>query len=154
MEWVRKVVIEPFDILSTGNFSLNLGYLLKELSNNRGCVLILSLCHEYSRQSIYKITDSEYTIDEVLMKNIIEKYKIWIESADKAMIWDVDKIKPFLDGKELIKIFEVEQGRIAKHLLNNQFTWQLMNPTKTKEDYQEYVKANRENILKDLLSKK
>ena len=70
------------------------------------------------------------------------------------MILDVDKIKPYFDGKELTQIFGVSQGKIVKHLLDNQFEWQINNPLKTKDDYTIYIAENKDSILKKLSGKK
>ena len=87
------------------------------------------------------------------MNSILDKYRTWINTTNEMKIWNADKIKPHFDGKELTQMFGVSQGKIVKHLLNDQFSWQLMNPTKTKEDFAKYVETNKQTILTNLSGK-
>eukprot|EP00826_Nyctotherus_ovalis_P040994 TRINITY_DN4083_c0_g1_i8.p1 TRINITY_DN4083_c0_g1~~TRINITY_DN4083_c0_g1_i8.p1 ORF type:complete len:119 (+),score=47.71 TRINITY_DN4083_c0_g1_i8:34-357(+) len=90
---------------------------------------------------------------DVYKRQVLNEYKNWIQMSDKMMIWNAESIKPHFDGKELAKMFEVSPGKIVKHLLDDQLSWQLVNPAKTKEDYAAYVEANKKVILSNIPSK-
>ena len=130
-----------------------IGYLLKKLTKNKIPSILLSICKEYNKNMKYNLSDTNYNINKELINSIIKKYQIWIEESYKAMIWDIEKIKPHFNGNELAKMFHVMHGKIIRDLQDNQFRWQLLNITKRKEDYEKYVGQNKEDILKNLKNK-
>eukprot|EP00826_Nyctotherus_ovalis_P040988 TRINITY_DN4083_c0_g1_i1.p1 TRINITY_DN4083_c0_g1~~TRINITY_DN4083_c0_g1_i1.p1 ORF type:complete len:276 (+),score=58.20 TRINITY_DN4083_c0_g1_i1:870-1697(+) len=141
---LHTVIKEPFNPVTTG-------FLIKDLGINKGPAILLSICKDYNTNVQEK--DIEYKVKEELMSSVLNEYKNWIQMSDKMMIWNAESIKPHFDGKELAKMFEVSPGKIVKHLLDDQLSWQLVNPAKTKEDYAAYVEANKKVILSNIPSK-
>lgn len=142
-----KAVNYPFEVVAAG-------YILKDLGNLRGPTILLAICKEYNLAAQHKPVEIKCTIKGKLLQAIMDRYSVWVEKIEKALIWEADKITPFFNGKKLAELFKVGTGEVVKHLNNHQFSWQLMNPTKTKENYAIYVAGNREAILSELSIKK
>jgi len=138
VERLMKVVNSPFDVVNTG-------WILKDMDNMRGAVILLSICKEYKEYEEVKVD---------VIKKIVNKYRDWMKSVEEGLLWDADKIVPFFNGKKLAALFNVSTGTMVKYLVDHQSSWQFKNPTKTKEDYAAYVRENREVILEELSAKK
>lgn len=128
-----------------------IGFLIKDLGANKGPAILLSICKDYNAEAQEK--EIECKVKEELMSSVLSGYKSWVQMSEKMMVWSAESVKPHFDGKELAKIFEVSPGKIVKHLLDEQLSWQFANPAKTKKDYAAYVEANRKAILANVSSK-
>ncbi|MDR3549733.1 MAG: hypothetical protein P4M11_15915 [Candidatus Pacebacteria bacterium] len=147
LERVNMCANEPFNVLSTG-------HILKDLGEARKEAVLTSMCRDYIVGAQHKPGEVDYTINAAAMSALIAKYRTWIENTEKAKIGDADKIKPHFDGNSLAKLFGMKPGRVVKHLLSNQFTWQLNHPTGTKAEYEDYVAKNKESIVSSLMDEK
>ena len=77
------------------------------------------------------------------MKLLYEKYKEIIEYIKKEKMENIENIKPLLDGKEIIKILNIKDGKKIKNFLDLILKEQINNPNITKDDCINLIKAQQ-----------
>ena len=77
------------------------------------------------------------------MKSLYEKYKEIIEYIKKEKMENIENVKPLLDGKEIIKILNIKDGKKIKNFLDLILKEQINNPNITKDDCINLIKAQQ-----------
>ena len=77
------------------------------------------------------------------MKSLYEKYKKIIEYIKKEKMENIENVKPLLDGKEIIKILNIKDGKKIKNFLDLILKEQINNPNITKDDCINLIKAQQ-----------
>ena len=133
---MKKPKLEIFDRYNISSF------LIKYKYKNLFRFIILAICEEYLN-TIFKTNENDLIIediDEVLIKEIINKYIEIVEYIKKEKLEEIENIKPLLDGKEIIKILNLKDGKQLKKYINLILKEQIINPNITKEDCVNLIK--------------
>ena len=103
----------------------------------------MAICEEYLNK-ILKSDEIDFIIediDETIVREIIDKYKEIVEYIKKEKLENIENVKPLLDGKELIKILNIKDGKQIKKYIDLIIKEQINNPNITKEDCINLIKS-------------
>ena len=91
--------------------------------------LIIDIGEEW-KQSFYLIRNEEG-------KNKFKEFEKFVEEQNLETIY---LIQPLLTPKELMDVFGIKNGKEIAKIKEDLLNWQIMNPSKTKEDFILYMK--------------
>ena len=116
MNLMKKPKQEIFERYNISQFLIIFKY--KNLLN----LIELAICEEYLN-NIFKNNEGDCVIeeiDDILIKSISEKYMEIVEYIKKEKLENIENIKPLLDGKEIIKLLNIKDGKqIKKYITIN-----------------------------------
>ena len=128
------------EIFERYNISL---FLIKYKYKNLFNFIKLAICEEYLNK-ILKSDEIDFIIediDETIVREIIDKYKEIVEYIKKEKLENIENVKPLLDGKEIIKILNIKDGKQIKKYIDLIIKEQINNPNITKEDCINLIKS-------------
>jgi len=117
-------------------------FLIKYKFKNLPNIIILSICEEYLNLT-WKNNEIIETIDEIMMKSIFDKYNEIINYIKKEKLENIEKMKPLLDGKEIMKILNIKDGKKIKNYINLIMKEQINNPNITKEEILKLIEIQK-----------
>ena len=117
-------------------------FLIKYKFKNLPNIIILSICEEYLNLT-WKNNEIIETIDEIMMKSILDKYNEIINYIKKEKLENIEKMKPLLDGKEIMKILNIKDGKKIKNYINLIMKEQINNPNITKEEILKLIEIQK-----------
>jgi tRNA nucleotidyltransferase (CCA-adding enzyme) len=77
------------------------------------------------------------------MNSLYNKYKEIIEFIKKEKMENIENVKPLLDGKEIMKILNMKDGKKLKNYINLILKEQINNPNMTKDDCINLIKSQQ-----------
>jgi tRNA nucleotidyltransferase (CCA-adding enzyme) len=78
-------------------------------------------------------------------QDICNKYYALIQAAEQYQITDCYTWKHMVDGKRAAQVVGIKTGPMVTELLKIQMAWQLENPSGTKEECEQAIKAYWDN---------
>ena len=118
-------------------------YLIKYKYKNLVDIIKLAICDEYLNIKNRDNNEIIESIDNDIIKSLYEKYKEIVEYIKKEKMENIENIKPLLDGKEIIKILNIKDGKKIKNFLDLILKEQINNPNITKDDCINLIKAQQ-----------
>ena len=140
MNLMKKPKQEIFERYNISQFLIKFKY--KNLLN----LIQLAICEEYLN-NIFKNGEVGYIledIDDILIKNISDKYIEIVKYIKKENLENIENIKPLLNGKEIMTILNIKDGKQIKKYINLIMKEQINNPNISKEDCINIIKNIKE----------
>ena len=137
---MKKPKQEIFERYNISQFLIKFKY--KNLLN----LIQLAICEEYLN-NIFKNDEVGYIledVDDLSIKNISDKYMEIVEYIKKENLEPIENIKPLLNGKEIMTILDIKDGKQIKKYINLIMKEQINNPNISKDDCINIIKNIRE----------
>ena len=117
--------------------------LIKYKYKNLFDIIKLAICEEYLNIKCNDNNDIIEDIDINIMNSLFNKYKEIIEFIKKEKMENIENVKPLLDGKEIMKILNMKDGKKLKNYINLILKEQINNPNMTKDDCINLIKSQQ-----------
>jgi hypothetical protein len=76
-----------------------------------------------------------------------EKYRLFNVFVKTHNLEQIHLVKPVIDGKKLIGIYEVKAGKGMKEMLDEELRWMMLNPGCSEEEVKDYMMVNKEKFI-------
>lgn len=136
-EFITTVNTQEFDVVQVGTMVKNLGEYLKP-------TILLSIATEYFRDALM---ESSAEINPKHLENYIGKYQSYYLRMKEHKVENAHLITPLLNGKDLMKLYEIKGGPVLRTLTDVVFKWQLQNPDGSEDDLKQYLLDNKDNFI-------
>ena len=117
--------------------------LIKYKYKNFFDIIKLAICEEYFNIKCNNNNDIIDEIDINIMNSLFNKYKEIIEFIKKEKMENIENVKPLLDGKEIMKILNMKDGKKLKNYINLIIKEQINNQNMTKDDCINLIKSQQ-----------
>ena len=138
---------ELFNIINEKNYDrLKVGKSLRKITY-KNILPILFACMAYEYIENKKLNSMVCEIDEILLKNIVEKYKKFFDFILAEDLLHIDKMKPLFNGKEIIKILNIKAGKEVGLLIDYLLDEQIKDSSLDKNKAIELLKIKKDEIF-------
>lgn len=124
--------------------SIEVGTLVKTLGEQLEPTFLLAIATEYFSEHLNGTSED---IDIVVLDEYCAKYERFYQKMKEHKIDKAHHIVPLMNGKDVMKLYDIKGGEILKKLLDEVFKWQLQYPEGTKEELEKFMLENKEEFL-------
>jgi len=133
---IKHVNSEEFDVVEVG-------ILLKELEECSDAGFLLALATEYYNTYL---VDQQSDIDQEKLTEMMNKYEAFYQKVKDHKIDHAHLIKPLMNGKDIMKLYDVKGGPFMKQVCDEVFKWQLVHPDGQEDELKEYMIENKKKF--------
>ncbi len=132
---------EFMKIVNDGNYNrLNSGRILRNIQyKNIPKLFITSIALEYIEKR--NLNEIIIEVNKNILGEIFVKYNTFNEYIKKENLLHLDELKPLLNGKEIMTILDIKDGKQIKKYIDLIIKEQINNPNITKEDCINLIKS-------------
>ncbi|CAI2364267.1 unnamed protein product [Moneuplotes crassus] len=124
--------------------TLEIGLFVKQLGDLVHPTILLAICLESFGMYFH---DPEAELEKEKIDEFVEKYQQFYAKMIEAKVNNAHKIKPLLNGKDLMTLYHIKGGAVLKILVEEVFKWQILNPDGTKDDLSEYMLSKKDEFI-------
>ena len=125
-----------FDIIKVGTLVRNIGESLTE-------AFMLAMAKQHFDEHL--VDGSEINNENI--EYYSAKYSEFYNTIKEHKLHEAYKLKPLLNGKGLMKLYEIKGGPILKKLTEEVLKWQFLNPDANLEELEKYMIDNKDQFL-------